>query len=386
MKAALRVVMMIGSLAVSLAAVPCQGQFYAFQLEVGSEQKVTTKTLLSLPSVFATPYFLLTSKYRLEGTAVVDDELKQYDSDWITKVDIGPAIAIGKEDSMSRSATDPAFSFNATAKSSIKTDPIGIGLSVGAMDVGLVIGIKSVMEVEATIAPLDPTDFTMQTSALAFVHDPFHFTNFSSDDALALTSILQAGDILKAQWGSGTVLRSLVASTDIPGMETLYRLDITATPTGLFTGTAADLNVAVSFTSDPALGISDADITAAVLNALVYNDTGGYYEFASAVTLFDGFIEIPDHIQDFSLAIDEIGLVSTRPITSVPWPPSPTPTPIVPEPSGLLLMVAATFAMLMPMSGQRMRQWFFYLRRRTCPPRSPVSVSSLSVTTPFTTT
>lgn len=333
---------------------------------------VTTKKSLTFQFVPAppSPYeWLFGPQYRLEGMAVVNKKLKDYDTGWISKLDTN-ILATGREDSRSVSVVGFAFTYKATAKSSIETNPIGVGFSVGDVDLGFVIGVKSKMEVEATVEPLDPSP-TINTSALAFVHDPFYITNFPSDDALALSSTLRAGDILKLQWESGTLLRSLVASTDIPGMETLYRLDMTMTPTGLFTGTSADVDLDVSFMSHPSLGISDADVIAAVLNALVYNDTGGYYEFISDVTLFDGFVEIPDHIHDFKLAIDEAGLVSTSSVSSIPC--SPVPTPVVPEPSSLLLMAVATSAMLMPVSGKRARQWFRHLRQSTCPLRSPTS-------------
>ncbi|HXG23117.1 MAG TPA: hypothetical protein VNJ09_01075 [Chthonomonadales bacterium] len=75
-----------------------------------------------------------------------------------------------------------------------------------------------------------------------------------------------------------------------------------------------------------------------------------------------------DHIQNFSLAIDEVGLVSNSAVSSLPWLQDPAPA--VPEPLGLLWMAAATLAMLMPVSGKRARQWFRHLRQSTCPSRS----------------
>jgi hypothetical protein len=80
----------------------------------------------------------------------------------------------------------------------------------------------------------------------------------SSGDALELSSALRTGVSFSVQEATDSVLNSMVVSTDIPDLETLYRLDILATGTRASTGTAADTAVQVRFAANPLLGISDA--------------------------------------------------------------------------------------------------------------------------------
>lgn len=331
-----------GLLLTCLLVSPCKAQVWVIQDEVGTRNKVDTKNSLAFPVMD----WIGAVTYKLAGDARVGNRTDVYDDPWKNKLSVpSPPIALGTNDLDSASASGSHLTYVAAATSSIETKPISLGVTLESVNVGLLMGAQAKMQVQASISPIDPQG-NPGLYAEAFVYDPFAFTDFPSDDAVHLSTALQKGDHFSVQGAGGQFQHSLVATTDVPGLETLYRLDITGMGTGLFTGTAADTDVTVAFISNPVLGLSDADITAAILRALMYSPAARQFEFTSDVTLFDGLMEIPDSVRDFHLALTESAIATNQAL--------PPPGSSVPEPSGLTFLIV--FGTLAGLAGARTRR------------------------------
>ena len=76
---------------------------------------------------------------------------------------------------------------------------------------------------------------------------------------------------------------------------------------------AAGTDVSIAFSSNPILGLVDADIAPSILGALHCNPATHSFEFTSDVMLFDGLVEIPDNVSDFHLSLNESSIAPTVP-------------------------------------------------------------------------
>jgi hypothetical protein len=335
---------------------PSFGQFIRAQIGAGSKNAVTTQNSLALPGFYNWFYG---ATYQLYGDTQVG-QYKGYSTPETNKIGIyiTPFGQVGVGVNQKEDMTDFANGYLGEAMSSIQTRPLGvtidIGGSIGGVSTGVaygqVLGVAAEMGVLAKIDPRDP-DPRKQVSAAAGVNDPFFFTNFEPDDRLHLTSALRQGDTFQIQ-GTGSLLRTLQAKTDVPGLGTLYQLDILGTGTGQFTNTAADTNLTIRFVSNPILGLSDDAIEAAIRDAMVFDPTLGYFDFNTDVPLFDNWIDIPDNVRDFKLSLSELATVSQEPlqldqvIFDTPGQ-GDSPGASVPEPSGVALLFAGTAVSLL---------------------------------------
>lgn len=333
-------------LLLGLSPHPAQAQLHVVHGSVGSSHRVTTQKAFTMPGFYN---WINGPTYKLSGEAQVGAGKADYETPWTSKLTTVtypglPPMAFGTNEFEGRGLIGAYHSYRSYASSGIKTDPLGITLSVGPVDAGLVAGVQAELEVEAGIEPIDPPGWSVYTYAQANVYDPFAFHNFDPDDALQLSSTLKAGGAFSVQGDPAHLLHSLIASTDIPGLELLYRLDITANGTGSFTGTAADAKVDVSFLSNPSLGLLDADVIASILNALTFDDAAGQFVLTADVTLFNGLIAIPDNVRDFNLSLNEVGIASNTTIPPIVGPGGTVSQ--VPEPSSLTLLLAGLLPLL----------------------------------------
>jgi hypothetical protein len=351
------------------AVAPGFAQFIRTQIGAGSKNAVTTQNSLALPGLYN---WFLGATYQLYGDTQVG-QYKGYSTPEANKINIyiTPVGQIGVGVVQKEDLTDFANGYLGEAMSSIKTRPLGVtidlGASVGGVSTGValgqVLGVSAELEVLAKISPLDPNP-QKQVSAAAGVDDPFVFTNFEPDDRLRLTSALRQGDTFQIQ-GTGSLLRTLQAKTDVPGLETLYQMDILGEGTGQFTNTAADTDLTIRFVSNPILGLSDDAIESAIRDAMVFDTATGSFTFDSDVTLFDGWIDIPDNIRDFKLSLSELATASQEtlhitPVTFDTPGQGGSPGASVPEPSGLALLFAGSSVGLLLVRKRRPA------RRRKC--------------------
>jgi hypothetical protein len=329
------------SLLAGLSAAPCWGGTFALQQQVGSAHRIQTNDSFAPGSAVN---WVFGPTFRLQGEVAVGLSRDQYETSPTTKLSVFqvplplPPLVLGDEASESRSVRDVFANYQSTATSTIKTDPIGLSGEIGGVELGVVGGVRATMEVQANIEPIDP-----QTNpvlfAQAFVFDPFPFANFAPEDVLLLTSALRTGDSFSVRADTDNLLNSLVVSTDIPGLETLYRLDILAAGTGTFTGTATDTTVHVRFAAHPLLSLSDTAITQAVRNSITFNDAAERFVVTSDVSLFTGAVQIPDHVRDFHLFITQ-SATSTNTLLALPPVSFGSPATPVPEPASLVLLLA----------------------------------------------
>ncbi len=268
--------------------------------------------------------FVSTGVYKLQGNVQVSGAKDSYDDPFKFKLTISGE---GISDNDGRILLGPKATYQAAAQSFIMTTPVVQTIS----NTPIITGVTAGMNVHVGIHPVDPQGHPLLL-AQAFVFDPYTFTNFPAEGALQISSVVQTGDSFSARGEDGVLHRTLVATTDIPGLETLYQLDIIARGNGKFTNTADDMDVEIDFTSNPALGISDSAVLAALHNALAYNAQQGWFEFTSDVPLFNGLVEIPDTVHDFHLALVEGSVAANQ----APPPPGPG----VPEPSWSSFVVA----------------------------------------------
>ena len=291
-------------LGVSMA--PCWAGPLALLQDVGSVHEVSTE-VSPTPGSFLNAF--IGADYILSGEVQVGQATDKYETPPTTKLQVFqipqlPPFVVGVDDSEGRGVTDRFHNYSSAAESSISTTPLGITGSQVGIDLGVVFGVKATLEVKADIEPIDPQTRPLLL-AQALAADPFLFTKLAPADALGLSSSLRTGDSFSVQEATDSVLNSMVVSTDIPGLETLYRLDILATGTGASTGSAADTALQIRFAANPLLGISDATITQAVLNSITFDNSAEQFVFTADVSLFDGLVQIPDQVNEFHLFITQ---------------------------------------------------------------------------------
>lgn len=270
--------------------------------QAGSKHQVYTQNSFTTAGLYNR---IFGPTYKLKGQAIAGTSEMNYETPWNTKLNVlGPTpIVYGVTQTESRQVYGEGW--RSKAESGIKTTPLGLTLQGGPISLGLIVGAVAELSVTAEIESIDPHP-DAPILAEAFVHDPFFFENLQPEDQLVLSSTLSSGDSLEMVGLKDSVVhRTLMATTDIPGLELLYQLEMVATDSGEFTGSQDDVHLEIDFSSNPVLGLSDDDVIGSLISAMQYDSAIRGYSLSSDFTIFGSAIDIPDSVSAFSLSITE---------------------------------------------------------------------------------
>lgn len=300
----------------------------------GSRHKVTTQDSFAAPGLYE---WHVGPNYQLSGLARViapnDIERRDsYNSPWQPKLltQIVPPFGTFASGVNAREEVRPRSTAGSYAHSlaSIKTTPLSFGIPLQQVTVGILHGVVAELEVSATVEPGDWLGAdTFSGKADAAANDPFPFTNFRPQDSLVLTSELTAGTrfgVRSAGTARGGFSSTLVATTDIPGMEVLYELAIVGASSEDATDTESGGEFSVRFEAHSALGVDAQAVADSITAAIAFDPDEGEFILGNDIALFDGVIDIPDNVSNFTLYL--------------------THSAAIPEPGslGLLLVLALT--------------------------------------------
>jgi hypothetical protein len=282
-------------------------------------------------------------QFKLDALTIVGADIREDEGPWTNKVDLVippipplPPVYAGKTPKISANQFPPPYMYEATAEAGIATTPIVGGVPVGSQSIGFLAGVQSDIDLLVKLDPRDvgPASPWIALLARATVEDPFHFTGFADDDRLVLDISLRAGDGFYLRGSEMNMATVLTASTSIPGMETLLRLQIS----GAGTADGQETLFSIAFDGLDALAIDEQAVISSILQAIIWNPDEMRYVFAHDVTLFEGFVDIPDEFDDFDLAVTHTSWVS-RGVSVDP------PEATVPEPPMHALLGAAIVAL-----------------------------------------
>lgn len=129
-----------------------------------------------------------------------------------------------------------------------------------------------------------------KSSAIADAKDPLTLLNWDADDDFTVLLRFRSGTQLPMQTRLDTLSRSRIrftASSDIPGYESLYDGDITATHDGVTP------HILATFVSNPGLGLDDTQVVADIQNAFTMNPAGLGFVVPADTVVLDVLIDLP---------------------------------------------------------------------------------------------